>query len=302
MKILIFGAAGQLGSDLVTVLSRHHETFCPGHRAVAVEDEKSVSDCVSSLQPQLIINAAAIHDVEKCESLPLQAFSVNALGPLYLSRAANSVGASFYQISTDYVFGGRQSKPYKESDPPAPCNIYGHSKLAGERFALGVHAGGYVLRVGGLYGAHPCRGKGGRNFIRTMLEACARRPEIAVVDDEVITPTCTMDVARQLSCMIASRLPSGIYHVTSQGKCSWFGFAKEIFSLLQLSTPLRPARAGEFPAKTPRPAMSVLDNAALANAHMDMMPRWQDALREFIASNETTISRWRAEGQVAASP
>jgi dTDP-4-dehydrorhamnose reductase len=301
MKILIFGASGQLGRDIVDALSPLYELICPDHETVPVESGEAIADCVTSTRPNTIINAAAFHDPEQCEAHPLQAFSVNALGPLYMARAADAVGASFYHISTDYVFSGAQTRPYVESDFTAPCNVYGHSKLAGERFALAARAGGYVLRVGGLYGVYPCRGKGGRNFIRTMLMASAGRPEVAVVDDELITPTATVDVAQQLARLITLDLPPGIYHATAQGHCSWFGFAREIFANLHLTTPLRAARPGEFPLKTPRPQMSVLDNAALAAAGTDIMPPWRDALRTFLARNEATISRWRTEAKGAVA-
>jgi dTDP-4-dehydrorhamnose reductase len=301
MKILIFGASGQLGRDIVDALSPLYELICPGHETLSVESGKDIADCVSSTRPSAIINAAAFHDPEQCEAHPLLAFSVNALGPLYMARAADAVGAIFYHISTDYVFSGTQIQPYVESDFAAPCNVYGHSKLAGERFALAARAGGYVLRVGGLYGAHPCRGKGGRNFIRTMLMASAVRPEVAVVDDELITPTATADVAQQLARLLSLNLPPGIYHATAQGHCSWLGFAREIFTNLHLTTPLRAALPGEFPLKAPRPRMSVLENAALAAAGADIMPPWRDALRTFLSRSEATVSRWRAEAKGAAA-
>jgi dTDP-4-dehydrorhamnose reductase len=150
MRILIFGASGQLGRDIVDALSPLYELICPAHETLSVESGKDIAEYVSSTRPSAIINAAAFHDLEQCEAHPLLAFSVNALGPLYMVRAANVIGASFYHISTDYVFSGAQTRPYVESDLAAPCNVYGHSKLAGERFALAARAGGYVLRVGGL--------------------------------------------------------------------------------------------------------------------------------------------------------
>jgi dTDP-4-dehydrorhamnose reductase len=295
VRILLFGGSGQLGRDIVDVLSSEHEVICPDHAAAPVEDEVRLAKYARQVRPEIIVNAAAYHDVENCEADPLTAFAVNALGPLYLSRAADQVGAALYHFSTDYVFSGRQGRPYEETDEPGPCNIYGHSKLAGERLALATRAGGYVLRVGALYGGHPCRGKGGRNFIITMIDLCAKRPEIAVVDHEIITPTCTKDVARQLSLLISAHAKPGLYHATCQGFCSWYDFAREIFQLLSLPTPLRRARPGEFPVKTPRPAMSVLSNAALKRASLDIMPQWEDALRNFIAANGAAISRWRAQ-------
>jgi dTDP-4-dehydrorhamnose reductase len=301
MKILILGAAGQLGCDIAASLSPRDELICPDYETLSVESEKSVLDFVSAIRPQVIINAAAFHDVERCEADPQRAFAVNTLGPLYMARAADAVGARLYHFSTDYVFNGLQGSPYHESDSPAPCNVYGHSKLTGECFVLAVRAGGYVLHVGALYGAHPCRGKGGRNFIRTMLAACRKRPEVVVVDDELITPTCTADVARQLSLMISSELAPGVYHATAQGMCTWFGFAQEIFGLLKLSRPLRPAKPGEFPVNALRPKMSVLENRRLADAGPDIMPNWRNALENFLTHNEDTISRWQAQSEASPS-
>jgi dTDP-4-dehydrorhamnose reductase len=300
MKILIFGSAGQLGRDIVTALAARHHLICPDHVAVPVEDAGAISQFVTDHHPELIVNAAAFHDVEKCEAEPARAFAVNALGPLYISRAAEKIAAPFYHFSTDYVFAGSQGRPYEESDCPLPCNIYGPSKLAGERFALATPAGGYVLRVGALYGAAPCRGKGGRNFVRTMIELCARDREIAVTDDEFITPTCTSDVARQLAHMIDAGAPPGLYHATSQGGCSWFDFAREIFKSLALKVNLRRARPGQFPMKTPRPAMSVLSNAALGRAGLDIMPTWEDGLANFFAANQVTVTAWRSTAEAAA--
>jgi dTDP-4-dehydrorhamnose reductase len=301
MRILLIGSAGQLGCDIATTLASRHELICPDHDAAPVENEKRITQFVTAHRPDLVVNAAAFHDVEKCEADPARAFAVNTLGPLHIARAADKVHASFYHFSTDYVFSGAQQRPYEECDWPAPCNVYGHSKLAGERLALATRAGGYVLRVGALYGAAPCRGKGGRNFLRTMIELCARGAEIAVTNDELITPTCTQDIARQLAHMIESSAPPGLYHATCQGDCSWFGFAREIFACLDVHARLRPAREAEFPVKTPRPQMSVLSNAALKRTGLDIMPPWRDALSAFVSANRTLIAGWHTTVETAVT-
>jgi len=301
MRILLLGATGQLGRDIAAALAHRHQLLCPDHHTASVEDEDQITEFITTHRPDLIVNAAAFHDVDKCEADPARAFAVNTLGPLHIARAADKVRAAVYHFSTDYVFSGAQQCPYEECDWPAPCNVYGHSKLAGERLVLATRGGGYVLRVGALYGAAPCRGKGGRNFLRTMIELNARGTEIAVTDDELITPTCTQDVARQLGHMIGSNAPPGLYHTTCQGQCSWLGFAREIFACLAVSARLRPARAGEFPVKTPRPRTSVLSNAALGRAGLDIMPPWQDALAAFISANRTLIAGWHATVEAAAA-
>jgi len=132
-----------------------------------------------------------------------------------------------------------------------------------------------------------------------MIELCAKGTEIAVTDDELITPTCTADVARQTVHMIDANAPAGLYHATSQGDCSWLGFAQEIFAHLDLDVKLRPARAGEFPMKIPRPRMSVLNNAALRRTGLDIMPPWQDALRNFIAAHRSLVCSWRNPSRLA---
>jgi dTDP-4-dehydrorhamnose reductase len=301
MRILLLGSAGQLGHDIAAALADRHQLLCPDHHAAPVENEERITQFISAHRPDLIVNAAAFHDVEQCEANPARAFAVNTLGPLHIARAADKVHAPVYHFSTDYVFSGAQQRPYEECDWPAPCNVYGHSKLAGERLALATRAGGYVLRVGALYGAAPCRGKGGRNFLRTMMELCGRGAEIAVTDNELITPTCTEDVARQLAHMIESNASPGLYHATSQGDCSWFGFAREIFASFDLNVRLRPARAGEFPVKTPRPRMSVLSNTALRRRGLDIMPPWRDALAAFILANRSLIAGWHSTAEAAAA-
>ena len=183
-------------------------------------------------------------------------------------------------VSTDYVFDGVKRAPYVETDPPNPLNVYAMSKLAGEYAVLNAAGPHQVVRSSGLYGIRPCRAKGG-NFIDTMFKLARERDEVRVVDDEVLTPTFTADLAAQIR-ILALEGPPGLYHATNHGSCSWYEFARLIFDLGNLRTPLSKTTVKEFAAPVRRPFYSVLDNAALAAAGLDRMRPWRDALTAYM--------------------
>jgi len=279
----VIGADGQLGTDILEA-SRGD-----GHEAVPltiaqmdVADPAQVQRVLAGVRCDVIVNTAAMHHVEKCEADPVRAFAVNALGARSLAQAANAAGARLVHVSTDYVFAGEKKEPYLESDPPLPLNVYGNSKLAGECFVRTVAEKHYVLRVSGLYGRNPCLEKGGLNFVDLMLKLSRERPEVRVVDDEVLTPTSTKEVARQMLKMLAMDAGNGLYHATAEGSCSWYEFAREIFRLSRSPVTLNRAAPGEFPAKVPRPKYSVLENACLKQQGLNSMSNWQDALKEYL--------------------
>jgi dTDP-4-dehydrorhamnose reductase len=231
----------------------------------------------------VIVNTAAMHNVEKCEDDPIKSFQVNGLGARNLSLIANELDSTLFYLSTDYVFDGSKMAPYVESDYPLPLNAYGNSKLAGESFVRSIAKKHFVVRVSGLYGANPCRAKGGNNFVKLMLRLGKERDEVRVVDDEVLTPTYTMDIARQIVAM-TDMDAYGLYHATAQGSCSWYRFAAKIFELSGIQIKLSIAGPDEFPIKVPRPKYSVLENAGLTALGMDLMPDWQDGLKRYLAS------------------
>jgi dTDP-4-dehydrorhamnose reductase len=281
MKIAVTGANGQLGSDLVLHLSEQgHELHELNHQDVDVTQEDAVRDRVRALRPDVVINTAAYHHPESCELHPERAFRVNALGARNLAEAAREAEAYLIHISTDYVFDGAKGAPYVETDRPAPLNVYGNTKLAGEHFVLAAGGRALVLRTSGLYGRHPCRAKG-RNFVDLMLHLGAERKEVRVVDNEVLTPTSTLEVARQVAALCEQPL-TGTAHATAEGACSWHRFAREIFDRAGVTAKLSVALPDEFPVKTPRPAYSVLENAALKHAGLNRLRPWQDGLREFL--------------------
>jgi dTDP-4-dehydrorhamnose reductase len=187
----------------------------------------------------------------------------------------------FVHFSTDYVFDGFKKTPYVESDIPMPLNVYGNTKLSGEIFIRTISKSYFIARVSGLFGKFPCRAKGGLNFIRLMLKLAKERDEVRVVNNESLAPTYTLDVAMQIEKLIQTD-NYGLYHMASNGSCSWYEYAKAIFELSKLNIKLSVASPDEFPAKVPRPTYSVLENAALKSIGMDMMPHWRNALERYL--------------------
>lgn len=282
MRIGVIGANGQLGSDVCKAFEENRDQVTRmNHADLEIADASSVLDCLGRIKPDLVVNTAAMHNVEACEAQPDLAFSVNGVGARNLALAAAESGFTLVHVSTDYVFDGAKKEPYLETDAPLPLNVYANSKLSGEYFVRTIAPLHCVVRVSGLYGINPCRAKGGRNFVTLMLKLARERDEVRVVDDEVLTPTYTWDIARQL-VKLASSGASGLFHVSAQGSCSWYRFAAEIFDLCGIKTKLSVAGPGEFPAKVPRPSYSVLDNGTLQRLGIDAMPHWTEGLRSYL--------------------
>lgn len=281
MRILIIGGNGQLGRDVGEALVGTHEVISLTHDDLSIDQQSSVVKLIGEIKPDWVINTAAMHQVEDCEANPEQAYAVNALGPKYLAEACEDRKAGLIHVSTDYVFDGNTTIPYIETDAPRPLNVYGNTKLSGEHYVLSHCRKAAVARVGGIYGVHPCRAKGGLNFVRLMLKLAAERPFVRVVDDEIVTPTPTAAIAKQFLVMIEAEAV-GLFHLTCQGQCSWYGFAQRIFELTGTKIDLQKANPGEFPAKIPRPAFSVLENAHLKKMKLDCMPSWEAGLEDFL--------------------
>ena len=243
----------------------------------------SVEQVLRRTHPDLIVNAAAMHHVECCEQDPETAYRINALGPRNLATVAKSVGAILMHVSTDYVFDGATSEPYEESDVPRPLNVYGRTKLAGELAVQHTLERHFVIRTSALYGSHPCRGKGGLNFVELMLKLGRERGRVRVVDCEVVTPTSTWQLAEQMVRL--SRTDSfGLLHATAEGSCSWYDFAREIFAVADLPVEVAIADPQEFPSKVPRPRYSVLENARLKDFGINCFIPWQEGLRQYFGS------------------
>jgi len=283
MKIALIGASGQLGSDLAKVVpARGHDLVPLTHADVEITDHASVEAMMAAHRPELVLNMAAFHKVDLCEEKTERTFAVNTFGVRTLALACCRHDVVLVHISTDYVFGGDSARrtPYVETDTPAPINVYGVSKLAGEhliRYLLDRH---FIFRVTGLYGVAGSSGKGG-NFVELMLRLAREGKDIRVVDDQRMTPTYTIDLARQIAVMIETE-HYGLYHATSQGDCTWYEFAAEIFRQSGLSPNLGRAKTGDFGEKATRPAYSVLENRALQQIGLDQMRPWQEALGVYL--------------------
>ncbi len=282
--VAIIGGNGQLGTDLnAEFLRRGVETRSLTHADIQIENSDSVRALLSSIRPSAVVNCAAFHVVPKCEELPDDAWRVNSLGALHVARAAADIGAVNVFVSTDYVFDGAQRTPYLEGDRPNPLNVYGVTKLAGEHFTLATGDQGVVVRVSGIYGAVPSRSKGG-NFITTMLKAAKERPEVKVVNDEFLTPTPTKSIAVGISDLLEAG-GRGVFHMSCEGECSWYDFARVIFDELSLKTPLIPASVKDFPPTVRRPHYSVLENGRMRELGLAPLPPWREALVAFLRGN-----------------
>jgi len=283
MNVAVIGSNGQLGSDVAQAFTENQDSVTAlTHAHVELSDVDSVLNTIRELKPSVIVNTAAMHHVEKCEADPEGAFAVNAIGSRNLAVAARELDAVLIHISTDYVFDGTKTEPYLERDAPRPLNVYGNSKLAGEYFVRSTAPRHFVLRTSAIYGGSPCRAKGGLNFIELMLKLARERGGVRVVDNEIVSPTPTVDIAKQILSLSRSDA-YGLYHATAEGSCSWYTFAKEIFAVTNTQTKLEVAAPNEFPAKVPRPTYSVLENGALKNHRLNAFRPWQEGLLDYLA-------------------
>jgi dTDP-4-dehydrorhamnose reductase len=281
VKVAVIGANGQLGADVCARFAANGDEVLPlTHTELEITSEDATRQALGAAKPSVIVNTAAMHHVENCEKDPAQAFAVNAIGARNVATAARELDAALVHISTDYVFDGAKQAPYVESDAPFPLNVYGNSKLSGEYFVRATAPRHFVLRVSAIYGKGRCRAKG-HNFVQLMLKLAKERDELRVVTDEIVSPTPTQQIAEQIVRLSRSDA-YGLYHGTSEGSCSWFEFAREIFSLAGVKTRVTPAAPGEFPAKVPRPAYSVLENATLKQNGLNVFTDWHEGLRAFM--------------------
>jgi len=280
MKIAIIGSNGQLGNDLMAIFSENYEVRGLTHDDIEITDIDSVKNVISLLKPDIILNTAAYHVVPEAEKFPAKAFQINGIGALNLAKVCQDTGVRLVHYSTDYVFDGSKQKPYTEDDRPNPLNVYANTKLSGEYFALNYCDKSFVIRVSGIYGKVPCRAKGG-NFITTMVKLAKEKPEVKVVNDEILTPTSTSWIAKNTAELIKTDT-FGLYHMSCEGESSWYEFAKVIWDTLKLKTPLYPASVNDFPLVVKRPFYSVLENRNLNKLGINQMPGWKEALKEFL--------------------
>jgi dTDP-4-dehydrorhamnose reductase len=268
---LVTGAGGMFATDLVKVLRAHDENVEAVTRA-----QLDLTDPVACLQVtedfDVVVNAAAWTDVDAAESREGEAFLVNAVGASNIARSAARNGATIVHVSTDYVFSGRSTEPYRVDAPLAPINAYGRTKAAGEWAVRADCDESYVVRTAWLYG------DAGRSFVGSILRLAGERDHIEVVDDQQGQPTWTRDLADYVHGLVSSGAPFGTYHGTSTGSTTWYGLAQEIFRIRGLDpSRVRPTTAADFVRAASRPAYSVLQNDG-------QLPSWQDGLGRALAS------------------
>lgn len=279
MRIVVIGSRGQLGTDLMKALSEEHEVVGLGHESIEVSDYNSCL-ILKEHDPDVIVNTAALHKVDQCEEEPLKAFSVNALGARNVAAVSREIEAANIFVSTDYVFDGSGKRPYTENDAPNPVNTYGVSKVAGEFFTR-QNPRHYVVRVASLFGLTGSSGKGGGNFVETMIAKANKNEPISVVDDMWMSPTYTKDAATMIGNIIRAELPPGIYHAANKGYCTWFQFTQEILRLAGFEPTLIPTKTTWTPGKARRPRFSALRSTKLPKRGFQMRG-WKEALSDYL--------------------
>jgi dTDP-4-dehydrorhamnose reductase len=255
-----------------------HELIIPEESALDLGNQASIQSVVAEVRPEVVINCGAFTQVDRCESEADLAMLINGTAVGWLAEACDTQGAQLIQISTDYVFDGTGTRPYREDDPTNPVSVYGRTKLEGERQAARCSKH-LIARTSWLYDAL------GKNFLNTMLNAATQGRALRVVDDQRGAPTSCRALARQLKAAAEQRW-QGLVHTTCQGEISWHGFAEAIFKAKGISVDLSPCSTADYPTPAKRPAYSVLDGTRRANFGSDLMPRWQDALQEVILHPE----------------
>ena len=279
MKVIITGAKGQLGKELLKQFNEKYkyEIIDTDRSILDITNMENVNTFIYEKSPDVVINCAAHTAVDLCETDIKNAYKINALGPRNLAVACEKIGAKFVQVSTDYVLDGNATMPIKEDEITNPNSIYGKSKLMGENFTKQFCSKYFIIRTAWLYGE-------GNNFVRTMLKLSETHSELNVVDDQIGSPTSTVDLAKVIISLIHTEY-YGIYHGTCEGQCSWYDFAKKIFEIKNIDIKINPVTSDEFKRPAPRPKYSVLDNFMLKLVGLNSFRQWEDALKEYLIWN-----------------
>ncbi|MCR1875988.1 dTDP-4-dehydrorhamnose reductase [Paraclostridium bifermentans] len=276
MKVIVTGGKGQLGLELTKQLSldSKYQVISTDRNELNILDFNQANSFIEEVKPNIVINCAAHTAVDLCETDIENAYKINALGTRNLAICCENIGAKFVQVSTDYVFDGNVSRPYREDDTTCPNSIYGTSKLMGEQFTKEFCSKYFIIRTAWLYGD-------GNNFVKTMLKLSETNKELNVVDDQIGSPTSTVDVARAIINLINTEY-YGTYHATCEGQCSWYEFAKKIFEMKNIDITVNPVTSEQFKRPAPRPAYSVLDNFMLKLVNLNTFRSWEESLEEYL--------------------
>ncbi len=287
MKVLVTGAGGMLGRDLVSVLSRKHETVPLDRSGLDITDREGVYRTLAAVRPDIVVNCAAYTRVDEAEEEREKAFLVNGLALQNLATACNDHEIVLCHISTDYVFDGTASRPYTPFDTTSTINVYGESKLAGEMYVRWLMRRFYIIRTSWLYGLH------GRNFVKTILRLSRERKEIRVVSDQIGSPTWTVTLSEFVAKVIDSEV-FGVHHATdcTRGGISWYDLARETVRLAGSAARIVPVPTREYPTPARRPSYSVLDTFHSEVSTGFRFPDWRESLGRFIhiLRNHTDVS------------
>lgn len=284
-KIALIGADGQLGSELGKVLD-DQEIYLFYYPEFDVTDAAKTSKTIRSLSPDVIINTAAYHRVDECEDNPGESFAVNTIAVRDLACLCRDLDAALVHFSTDYVFDGRKQTPYVEDDLPNPLNLYAVSKLAGEYFVQNFPQKYFLIRTCGLFGEAGCRVKG-TNFVDTMISMEKRGETIRVVNDQWVTPTSATELAQKVYELLQTT-HWGLYHMTNEGECTWYEFARTIFKLMGSAIRIEAVDSLSYGAKARRPAYSVLENRNAKKIGITSFSRWETALEVYLKEKGCT--------------
>lgn len=275
MKVVVTGADGQLGQDVIKELAKkNHQIFSANRNALDISNELAVKKYIEDKKPDVILHCAAYTNVDKAEEDRETAYNVNALGTKYLAQAAQAVGSKMVYVSTDYVFDGTANEPYEVNHPTKPLGVYGETKLAGEEFVSKHLAEHFIVRTAWVYGTN------GNNFVKTMLRLGKELGEIGVVHDQVGSPTYTVDLAEFMVNLMETD-KYGIYHATNGGQCSWYEFALEIFKQANLDVKVNPLTTEQFPRPAARPNYSVLSKQRIVDEGFEPLRKWQEGLTAY---------------------
>jgi len=279
IRIAIIGADGQLGSDLVKSL-KEYKIFPLYYPDFDVTKPDQARDSLSGLKVEVVINTAAYHRVDECEGNPQKAFRVNSIAVRDLALICRDLGSILVHFSTDYVFDGEKRKPYVEEDRPNPLNVYAISKLAGEYLIRNTLDKYFVIRTCGLYGEAGCCGKGS-NFVDALIALEKEGKPLRVVNDQWVTPTATAELAERVKELIRTD-QYGLYHLTNEGECTWYEFAKTVFSIMRKKPNLIPIESESYGAKAKRPLYSILENKKARHIGLSEFSPWKDALKRYL--------------------
>ena len=281
--VVVIGAGGQLGYDLVRILRQKRWSVIPlTHQQLEIKDDRQVKRMLGRLKPEVVINTAAFHHLPNCETNPQEAFAVNMLGVSHLASWCKDNEVVLVHFSTDYVFGGdvKRRRAYTETDPVAPQSLYAVSKVAGEMMVQTMLKRHFIIRTSGLYGAAGSAAKGG-NFVERMIAKAKSGETIHMVDDQVLSPTYTVNLAENVARLIKTD-KFGLYHAVSGGQCSWYEFTKEIFRLLAMQVKVVPVKSNHKQAGAVRPAYSVLSTDKLTSLGINTMRHWRENLKLYL--------------------